>query len=460
MAELRVTRDALTVALPCLLVFRSLGQFALPEGALAVLGCDAPADDAATTCLAAAMRWFVHGLARTGISVHSAGLWFAATTAAIGIAAVFASAVRLLPSRGAARLCTLLAASCPAVAFAATSVHLHAAGFMIAAIATWAAVGWARSGASWRALLTGGVTGGAHALTPLGALLPLAVAPVLLLAAERPSDSAVWRWPAQVALALGTHLVVAWVALNEQLCAGMPGLGEVAAYDFATLLPLLAREWLRGCLPLSLVVACLLLHPRVHAPARVLHLALAAYLLLGCHATASLGDDGACLLTLVPAATLLVMRALGERRRLVLSLLLLSTAVAAAKICVRADWALYDALASGVKAVAQGKPLLLLTGPGLDEAILLCEPEIEAIRVRQVGRGPAPKPADLVADLGRRLASGQRVFVTPEAEIALRDPVFQARYAQAAPILFELEQAFAWRPLQKDGWHSKELVRR
>lgn len=457
MAELRVTRDALMVAVPCLLVFRSLGQFSLPEGALAVLGYDAPADEAATTCLAAAMRSFVHGLARTGISVHSAGLWFAATTAAVGVAVVFASAVRLLPSRGAAMLGALLAASCPAVAFAATSVHLHAAGFLIAAIAAWAAVCWARSGAWWRALLTGAVTGGAHALTPLGALLPLAVAPVLLLAAERPA--AVWRWPAQIALALGAHLVVAWVAL-ERLRAGMPGLAEVAAYDFATLVPLLARDWLRSCLPLSLVTACLLLHPRLHGSARVLYLALAAYLLLGCHATASLGNDGACLLPLVPAATLLVMRALGGRRRLLLSLILLSAAVAVVKNSVRADWAVYEGLADGVKAVTQGKPCVLLSGPCLDEAMLLCEPGIEAIRVRQVGRGPEPKPADLVADLGRRLASGQRVFVSPEAELALRDPLFQARFAEAAAILFELEQAFVWRPLQQEGWHTKELVRR
>src|SRR5262245_1701183 len=156
-AEVRPTRDALLVALPSLLIYRSLGQFALPDGALAVLGREGPQDDAATTLLAAAMRQFVHGVARMGISLHSAGLWFAATAGAIGVGFVFAMAIKLLPSRAAALQCSLLAASCPAVAFAATSVHLHAAVFLVAAIAAWAAAGWACTGAWWRALLTGAV---------------------------------------------------------------------------------------------------------------------------------------------------------------------------------------------------------------------------------------------------------------------------------------------------------------
>src|SRR5688572_21497769 len=75
-AELRATRDAAMVVLPSLLVYRSLGQFALPDGALAVLGREDPQDDAAATLLAAAMRQFTDGLAGIGISPHSAGLWF------------------------------------------------------------------------------------------------------------------------------------------------------------------------------------------------------------------------------------------------------------------------------------------------------------------------------------------------------------------------------------------------
>ena len=57
-------------------------------------------------------------------------------------------------------------------------------------------------------------------------------------------------------------------------------------------------------------------------------------------------------------------------------------------------------------------------------------------------------------------AEAPPLFVSRDAELALRDPVFQARYAEAAAILSELEQTFVWRPVQKEGWHTKELVRR
>ncbi|HEX6812748.1 MAG TPA: hypothetical protein VF384_14070 [Planctomycetota bacterium] len=459
------------IAVPCLLVYRSLGQFALPEGALEVLGKEPATGVDATTGLAAVMRVCVNGLAATGISTHSAALWFVAATAAACVAVVFATAVRLLPSRRAALQCTLLAATCPAVAFAATSVHLHVAPWLLSALACWAAAGWACSGSraadrgdgrrAWPwALLTGAVTGVAHASTPLGALLPLAVAPVLWLGAERPHGPAISRWGAQIALALAVHLGIAALALARGLGAGFPGLAEVAACDPGALLLLLAREWLRGCLPLSLVAACLLLHPKRLVPALELHVALAAYLLLGNHATASLGNDGACLLPLVPPAALLAMHALGERRGLVWFLVLLSAAVAWAKIDVRSDWARYRTYMNWVDAAKQGKPFLLLTGPRLEEALRLREPAVPAVSVRQVARGPAPSPVECVAYVRHALANGDRVLLTDEAEFALRDAAFQARYSLASSLLHELDHAFVWRPRHDHGLIAKEMVLR
>ena len=468
------SRGAWKVALPCLIVYRSLGQFALPEGALEVLGCEPPTEDGAATGLAAVMRVFVHGLDFTGMSTHGAALWFVAATGAIGVTVMYAAAVWLLSARRAALQCALLAASCPAVAFAATSVHVHVAVFLLAAIASWAAVGWAgsrRRGAThepadrgdrtwWWALLTGAVTGSAHALTPLGALLPLCVAPVLLLGAERPRGPAIARWLGQIALALAIHLGIAAVALAGQLGAGLPRLGDAAASDAGSLLQLLAREWLRGCLPLSLVAACLMLHPRRLASALALHAALAAYLLLGNHATPALAKDGACLLPLVPPAALLALHALGERSRLAWLLVLLGASVAWAKIDVRSDWAQYRTYTTWVQATKEGKPFLLLTGPRLEEALRLREPAVSAIALRQIARGPTPSSLEFVADIGRRLANGERVLLTAEAESALRDPAFQARYSLAGSLLHELNQAFVWRPRQEHGLIAKELLLR
>jgi hypothetical protein len=449
---------ALGVGLAVAIVCGLCGQCALPPEGLALLGRD-PAAPASTTILASLLRTWVEAAGRVGAGVHDAAIWFSAGAAGAGAAAVFAAATRLQHPPRAAAAAALLAATCPAVAFAATRVHVHAAEFALAAVALLATVAWARRPTWWRAVVAGAISGALHASAPVGVLLPIVTLAWFGLHMERPASVRRVAW--QVFLHLASHAAVALAALRGAALAGLPGAAEVAAYDLGTLLPLLHSEWLRSCLVLAAIAGLALLHRAEHIAAVLLHAALGLYLVLACHTTATLGDDGACLLPLVPSAALLAMRVLAASPRLLLAALAVSALQAATKIVLRADWSSSDAFATGLDAAIGDTRCAVVIGPRADEAAVLARPpRAEIVRMQPIAAGPPPAVAAFAAALRQRLADGQRVFLTEEVEAALMNAEFRASHPSSPLLLQALRDTFVWRPIWNDRFSAKELLRR
>jgi hypothetical protein len=443
-------------------VYLLLGQRTLHGDALALLARPPQPGRALYAglhdALAAAVGWL--GIGRCG-----AGLLLSALAAALGVCALHSAARRLGDGRGAAALAAALAGGCPAVLFFATTVQVPALTFGALGLATLAAARWAARPAWGIAAAAGAV-----ALLPAAVPGPGAFAPLVLLpwqALERARLHPGLGWRAQAAqTALFAAVYAGGVALLGGVgccgCGSLPGQGEWMSYDLATLLPLCARDWLRAYLPLSIVWFAALWRRDGCAAASWLLLALAVHLVLACHATQTLGDEGSWLLAFAFPAARLALRTTGERRcRWLLAIALL---LGAAKTFVHGDRERIAWWVDGVRAEAAAAAPALLHGPRLDaEALFVRSLAVDAVPLLPLLQGGGPAPAVVeacVGDLRARRLRGQRLLLSEEGEALLRDPLARGRLPAAAALLARLRADFVWRAIVRPGCLLYELVER
>ncbi|MGB3965975.1 MAG: hypothetical protein WBO45_04540, partial [Planctomycetota bacterium] len=346
--------------------------------------------------------------------------------------------------------------TCPAAATAATMIHTHAFVLAVAAGGLWLAVATARRGSMRLAAALGVVSGLAHAATPVGALVPVAVLPWVGFA--RGAAVPARRALVLVAAALVIGLTVAAALLRLRLTEGMPAWEAVRAWDVGTLLPIFLRDAGRSYLPLSLVVLAAIWSRTHHRPALAVLAGVVGAVLLGCHTTATLGDDGSFVLPFLPAAAVLAASWLPVRMLFVV--VLAGTGIAGTKLALRVNWHADAQYVAGVRQVSAGRACRLLMGPRRDEAVVLrCLPEITPERLLpHVAPAPSATPEQLTAQLIAAARAGQCVVITEEAQDALRDPFFRSCHPGAAALLRQLEAAFTWRAARIAGFAGHELV--
>jgi hypothetical protein len=455
--------DAVPLALAAGAAFWLLAPGTLHPESLAVLGAPGALDaPAAAEPLAVALRAAVRWLGTTfGVDLRfEAHLVRAVAAAAAAAALLFVhGTARTLVARGHALVAAALAIACPAVAIAATAVHVHAVVLLLAAVATSGALATAQRPTWWRGLLLGGWLAGAHALTP-GAALTAAVVLPWACCAHPPPPGTRRRAAFVGLLVLATWLGATLLLQRGDVTRGLPSREQIAAFDLGTLAPLLLRDVGRDLLPLSWVLLACLWSKHHHRAALCLLAATAALLVVGCHRTETLGDDGSWALLLVPPAALLTAQATGPR--LGLGLLAATLAVSGTKLWLRSEHAACTAFLTGLRAVAAEGACTIVCGPARDEAFLRAGwPELAAVRIAAVCSPHDERaPAAVVAEFAGMVRDGRQLLLTAEAEAALRDPAWRARHAKAAPLLRELEQAFRFEFVAQGGCHLQRLVPR
>jgi hypothetical protein len=242
----------------------------------------------------------------------------------------------------------------------------------------------------------------------------------------------------------------------------MPTYEMVRSYDLGTLAPLVARDAGRSFLPLSLLVLAALLSAAWHRHALVLVLAAAVGTLLGCHLTGTLGDDGAFLLPLAPAAAVLVAGWLPPRAGLAAAAL--GLVLAGTKVALHLQWSEPAAFTAAVERVRADRPCRLLLGPRRDETFVLARGLPAAVHGERllplVAAGAVRSAAAVRDELLAHARAGGCVVISDEAEVALRDAFFRAAYPGAPALLNELDAAFVWRNVVELGFAGHELVPR
>jgi len=431
-----------------------------------VLGLPAPPADAARTLLAqgyraavdwlAAFDWARLGLPAFTAGTHRAALWLAAAAVALAAVCVHGAATEVGVSRRRALLAALLGATCPAVAVAATTIHVHALFLLLGALAAWLAAALAQRGGFVAAAPLGLVFGGACWLLPAGVLLPFAALPLLLR--QDPTNEPTRLRRALLggsALALGAGL--AWLAQQQrgELAPAMPTLAEVGSQDLRTLGRLTVYGAGLAFLPLSLVAVAALWSHRHHRQALLLVAGAAVAVVLGCHLNPGRSADGWFLLPFAPLAAVLAARWLPVR--LSLLLVLVAAGLSGTKLWRIAEWEPGAAWAAGVRELAGGKPFALVIGPQRDAGFALAALPAGAVVRLWPTVDDAAGAEPFVAALRARAAASERLWLTAEAEQTLRDPAFGAAHPGASGLLAAIEAGFATEPATAQGFAGKEL---
>lgn len=474
--------DGLLLALFAVVLYLLAQPAALHDQSLALLGLPGVPAPVADTPLAALWLWCVEGLRVTGLGLHAAAMMLAAVAVAAASWLTHASARMLCLTRREALVAAAFVAFTPAAATAATTVHVHAIELCVAAVAIWLASRLARDGRWMTAALLGLLLGGAFVVSPAGLLLAVAIVPFWSTETwPRGSDTAIGdaetadgdatallRAPSQtlrqrllpmltvIAIATATVFACQWQRTPELV----PTWDQIVNYDLGTLGNLLARDAGRSFLPLSLGILAALWSYRWHRRALVVLALVGIGLLLGCHLTRTLGDDGSFLLPLLPIASLLVARAL--TRRWAIALALSAVALSGTKVLLRAEHNAAAAFVDGYQQIAAERTCRIIAGPYRDQAFLLARlAHVSQESVLGLASANVTNTVpQIVAEMLGSVSSGTCLLLTDEAEQALREPEFRVRYPHSAALLKELEAKFVWQRKRAAGFAATELVAR
>jgi hypothetical protein len=478
--------DGLLLSTLAMVLYLLARPAALHEQSLALLGMPGVPAVVAETPLAVLWSWCVDGLCFTGLGLHASAMVLAAVAVAAASWMTHTSARTLGLTRSEALVAAACVAFTPAAATAATTVHLHAIELCIAAGAICYASRMARDGRWITAAFLGVLLGGAFVASSVGLLLAVAIVPFWLIEAW-PAGSATatgntanavppvvavvgapQRAPSQtmrqrllpmltvVVIATVMVLVCQWQRAPELV----PSWDQIVNYDLGTLGQLFARDAGRSFLPLSLGVLAALWSYRWHRRALLVLALVGIGLLLGCHLTKTLGDDGSFLLPLLPMAALLVARALTRRWAIVL--VLVAVALSGTKVLLRAEHNAAAAFVDGYQQIAAERTCRIVAGPGRDQGFLLARlAHVPQQSVLGLASADATKTVpQTVAEMLDSVASGTCLLLTDEAEQALREPEFRVRYPHSAALLKELEAKFVWQRKRAAGFAATELVAR
>ena len=311
--------DSILLGGGALVVYALLGQSMwFGDGPALLLGSGA----AATNHMAfmPALKAVSGALDGLGVSVYRSALLLGALGAALAVLCAHLAGGLLALSRRERILAALLVATAPPLMFFATVVELHGffAGFLglVALAAAWYRVGPGLS----RAMLLGLASGTSYLAHSTGALLPMLLLPLCLLAETRRERI---LHAASLCLAHGAVIVLLNVLVRAEAGQG----AEVAGWEFFRRCAELAlerpeglprvlwNEWLLGLLPLSWLLHLCLFRPRVRLAALWLHLSLLGYLAFVFLILSSFwpSERGAYLLPFVFAASWLAVRGLDQR---------------------------------------------------------------------------------------------------------------------------------------------------
>lgn len=397
-------------------------------------------------------------LRRGGVGEHRATSLVAAFATALAVLCAWLAARNLALPAARARQAALLVLLTPAALLAGTTRAPHCLHLLAGSVGTLLAILVAKHPRWWAIAALLAVLVLAQAGSAIGALLPLVVLP--FWCRELPPGSA--RSPRALApglVLLGGSAASALV-LRAVPASELPSAAEVGSYDLTTLLPLVLRDGMRACLPVSVLLLAAALSKSCHRTALALLAAGAVHVLVGCHLTFTLGDDGWFLLPLLPAVVLMLAQWLGPRAWFATGITAL--VLASLHTYVRFDHGASRVFTGGVSVAAAGAPFVVIPGPGEQEGYALARlPDGAVFRLGPAcGGAGAAAAAAAIAPLDAALRSGKRVFLADRAEHALLEPLFRAEHAGATHVLRALQATFEWRGQRSGGFAGHELVAR
>lgn len=460
--------DGVLLATAALGLFVSAQPAALHDQSLALFGLPGLPATIADSPLAALWLHGVQAIAATGLELHAAALVVAAIAVAAAAWMTHAAAQTLGLMRGEALAAAALVAGTPAAATAATTVHVHAVELGLGAAAIWLAARMARHGRWITAAMLGVLIGSSFVASPAGWLVALMIVPFWLLEwsdASEPAPAAgnhetCWRRMAPLVGCAVVATVLAVALPWHYPPALLPTWDQIVNYDIGTLGKLFGRDAGRSFLPLSVGILAALWSPRRHRCALVVLFLVAVGLLLGCHQTRTLGDDGSFLLPVLPMAALLVARTLSRRWAIVA--VVLAVLLSATKTLLRADHGAASSFVAGYEKVVVDRACRVIAGPYRDQAFFLSHlGHVSQESVLKIASADATRTVEqVIEELSAAASTGTCLLLTEEAEQALREVEFRVRYPHSAALLKQLEATFEWRRQRAEGFVATELVPR
>ncbi|MEZ5966376.1 MAG: hypothetical protein R3F56_21250 [Planctomycetota bacterium] len=393
--------------------------------------------------------------------------WWSALCTGVALAFVGLGARRLVPAVPPHRA-TLLLATSPAIVCGATASQPFALVLVLAAIAAFSTTFACERGGWFAVALAGATAGCGYAFDTSGLLVAAWLLPFAYVVVRRDGRSrASAAWLAIVAAA-SFAAVVAWIAAREpappQGAETMSAPGNLAAFpDPVRLLAITAKEALRAFLPASLVaLVC-----AFRAKATMARITVCAAVIGGVATAWMHGDrtmDGMLQLSLAVPASLVVLRHLGARGQTIV--VVIGAALGLVRLEALAGDGHPRAFYLGLRAeVGIGSPLILTSGTGPDHvACILWFPAATPARVDDLVLLFDNRPEELRAAVEQHVrqawADGRRVFMTHDAEAALRRPAHYDGCPTAAVLLHTVLDRFRIVQRESGGFRAKELLPR
>jgi hypothetical protein len=399
-------------------------------------------------------------LSAAGCSLYQAALAASQLGTALGAALVYLACRVGGCGRGRSALAAALVACTPCVAFFATVVELHGP-FFAPVGAAWLAGAWlARSGGLAAALAVALATSVATGLHSSGALLPV---PVLGSVALR-------AWPASAPLAARRRLLLcaASLAVHVPLVAALgqrqfdffAAMASLASHARPRVAAVVWHEWLWPFAPLSVLF---LLGLR-GAPTRKLALVVLASLPVYLVPTLLIlgivwREFGAYLVPL--AAPLAAIAVLRWTRAPILLVAAVMAGLSLHAICRHDEPGRPREFAAGVRAVAAGAPVRLLTGAMQDfEACYVALPDVEREFLLHPPYTEPALAATAIAMLDRQIeadwARGGVVLLTSGARESLRHPE-AVKFPTLRLLSLHLEARYRLEPVRARGFEGAVL---
>ena len=443
-----------------LLAYVLLGQVTwFGDGPALLLGSGAAATNhMAFMPLLNAVAGALEGL---GVSVYRAALLIGASGSAFAVLCAHVGVGLMGGERRERILVALLVASAPPILFFATVVELHGlfAGFLglVALVAAW----YRAAPGVLRAHLLGAASGLSYLAHSTGALLPMLLLPLCLLAATRRE-----RILHAALLCVGHVSVI--VILNVLVRAEAGQGAEIAGWEFFRRCVELAldrpegiprvlwNEWLFALLPLSGLLHLCLLRSRARRAALWLHLSLLGYLAFVFLILSSFwpSERGAYLLPFVFPAAWLTVRAFGTR--VAVLALLVSMALGLGGIVTHDRSAELRELASALRTelgTQENEAFFLMVTHDDVGARYALAPEVPAayffpfLDFDDEAMLPAVRQ-QLAGHLDGLLGRGTRLYLSRDGLQYMRADATEAAIRGPGWIVSFLDERFAWRPVE------------